>query len=419
MRTSLHLTFLVCLSLLLGAKTHWSLVPPERPSSVKSIDEFVEKKLSVKGLRQSEEASRRILIRQVYLDLLGLVPTTEESLPQDEIPPTEKQDPTEDPPDPKPAPQSLLKPAPNSPDEPLAKRMSVAKGVDFIDRASLHWQSSRKCVTCHTNCAYLMVRARLEADPAPYNSVRTFFEQYVDGWSKEKPEPQGIVVTAAALAIDDASKGKLTQVTQTAFDEAWDIQRDDGSWDWLKCGWGPFESDDHYGVTLAAIAAVKAPDDYAKTNKATAGLAKLRSWLENHPPRLLHQKAMMLWLGKELPEWVKNEDCQRWQKELLDLELPGGGWATAGLGDWKRKDGSEQTLDKADGYGTGFVMFALRQSGLPPIHPAIRRGIGWLKTHQRESGRWFTRSPYKDGRHYISHAGTAFALLALAECGEL
>jgi len=120
-----------------------------------------------------------------------------------------------------------------------------------------------------------------------------------------------------------------------------------------------------------------------------------------------------------LPKWVENNDRQRWQKELLGLQLPDGGWATAGLGDWKRKDGSAQTLDRGDGYGTGFVIFALRQSGLPASHPAIRRGIGWLKTNQRESGRWFTRSPYKDGRHYISHAGTVFALLALAECGEL
>ncbi len=52
----------------------------------------------------------------------------------------------------------LEPPAPNSPDEPLAKQMSVAKAVDFIDRASLHWQRSRKCVTCHTNGAYLMAR---------------------------------------------------------------------------------------------------------------------------------------------------------------------------------------------------------------------------------------------------------------------
>ena len=68
------------------------------------------------------------------------------------------------------------------------------------------------------------------------------------------------------------------------------------------------------------------------------------------------------------------------------------------------RDGSAQTLDPGDGYGTGFVIFALRQSGLPASHPAIRRGVDWLKTHQREAA-VFTRSPYKDGKHYISHAG--------------
>ena len=314
---------------------------------------------------------------------------------------------------------SLEAPGPNSPDEPLAGQMSVAKAVDFIDRASLHWQRSRKCVTCHTNGAYLMARGLLKADPSPHISVRKFFEQYVDGWAKKKPDPEGIVATASALAMDDAARGKLTDTTRTAFDEAWKLQRSDGSWDWLKCGWGPFESDDHYGVTLAAIAAAKAPGDYAQTGQAAAGLAKLRSYLKNHPPQLPHHKAMMLWLGRELPEWVEENDRQRWQKELLELQLPDGGWAAAALGDWKRKDGSAQTLDRGDGYGTGFVIFALRQSGLPASHPAIRRGVDWLKTHQRESGRWFTRSPYKDGRHYISHAGTVFALLALAECGEL
>jgi len=189
---------------------------------------------------------------------------------------------------------SLEAPGPNSPDEPLARQMSVAKAVDFIDRASLHWQRSRECVTCHTNGAYLMARGQLQADTAPHISVRKFFEQYVDGWAKKKPEPQGIVVTAAALAMDDATSGKLTDTTRAAFDEAWKIQRADGSWDWLKCGWGPFESDDHYGVTLAAIAASKAPGNYAQTGQAAAGLAKLRSYLENHPAELPHQKAMML-----------------------------------------------------------------------------------------------------------------------------
>jgi hypothetical protein len=39
--------------------------------------------------------------------------------------------------------------------------------------------------------------------------------------------------------------------------------------------------------------------------------------------------------------------------------------------------------------------------------------IAWLKANQRASGRWFTRSLKKDSRHFITHAGTAFAVMAL------
>ena len=44
-----------------------------------------------------------------------------------------------------------------------------------------------------------------------------------------------------------------------------------------------------------------------------------------------------------------------------------------------------------------------------------RRRLAW-KTHQRESGRWFSRSLHADSKHYITHAGTAFAVMALAAC---
>ena len=33
-------------------------------------------------------------------------------------------------------------------------------------------------------------------------------------------------------------------------------------------------------------------------------------------------------------------------------------------------------------------------------------------------GRWFTRSLNRDNKHYLSHVGTAFAVMALAECGK-
>ena len=71
----------------------------------------------------------------------------------------------------------------------------------------------------------------------------------------------------------------------------------------------------------------------------------------------------------------------------------------------------------SDGFGTGFVVYVLRQAGLPTDHPALRRGVGWLTTHQRASGRWFARSLNDNKAHDITHAGAGFAVLALSPGG--
>ena len=47
--------------------------------------------------------------------------------------------------------------------------------------------------------------------------------------------------------------------------------------------------------------------------------------------------------------------------------------------------------------------------------PALEKGREWLRANQRESGRWFTRSLFKDEKHYLTHVGTAFAIMALVE----
>ena len=95
-----------------------------------------------------------------------------------------------------------------------------------------------------------------------------------------------------------------------------------------------------------------------------------------------------------------------------------GGWALATLGDWKRGDELQQDTEHSDGYGTGFVLYALRGADVSPSDAVMRNGVKWLKSNQRESGRWYTRSLFKDNHHFISHAGTAMAVLALKSCEE-
>jgi squalene-hopene/tetraprenyl-beta-curcumene cyclase len=317
--------------------------------------------------------------------------------------------------------QNVIDPGANSADEPLAAEFSLGSAARFLASASLQWQNERGCVTCHTNMAYLQARSGIGDDAPAQTEVRRFIENLVNKkWVDEGPTSDSEVVAAAtALAFHDAATThSLQPVTRAALDRMWADQREDGGWEWLKCGWPPMESDDHYGVTLAAIAVGAAPENYAQSEAAQKGLAKIREYLQNNPPPTLHHRAMLLWASQTIDGIASNEQNATTVAELLALQLPDGGWSSATLGNWDRGDGLPQDTKTSDGYGTGFAIYVLRQSGVPADHAQLQRGVSWLKSHQRASGRWFTRSLNRDNKHFLTHAGTAMAVMALTACGE-
>ncbi len=324
--------------------------------------------------------------------------------------------------------EDFPKPTATTADEPRAKTLSLPAAARFLDAASVNWTRDRKCVTCHTNVPYLFARSAIKDAPkAGPTLVRKFFEEraahWDDGDKSAKPRWDAeVVVTAAALAFDDAqTTGKLHPLTRKALDRMWKVQRADGGYNWLKCGWPPFEHDDYFGAALAELAAAVAPDGYDQTEEATRGLVKLQQYFRKNPPPTLHHKIWLLW-AKALNRsegLMARAEQERTIKELRALQRKDGGWSLPSLGDWKGHDGRENDKNApSDGYATGLVVYVLRQAGTPAKDEAIRRGVDWLRTNQRASGRWFTRSLNSNGAHFITNAGTAFAVLALTACAE-
>jgi squalene-hopene/tetraprenyl-beta-curcumene cyclase len=124
-----------------------------------------------------------------------------------------------------------------------------------------------------------------------------------------------------------------------------------------------------------------------------------------------------LWASLKSDDLMPAGEQKKTLDDLLKLQRPDGGWSLAALGDWEGYDGrANRPNAPSDGYGTGFVVYVLRQAGRAKDDPAVQKGVAWLKANQRESGRWFTQSLNTDRHHYISHAGTAFAVLALKAC---
>jgi squalene-hopene/tetraprenyl-beta-curcumene cyclase len=225
--------------------------------------------------------------------------------------------------------------------EPLLEQWSAAKAAEYLDvRANA--DEGTQCLNCHATYAYLPARPWLPSPGTKHAERRKATEDWAAGllkeaWSPdvtgEKPMDRKIerriteaLLTATVLAQHDAiTTGKLKPVTRESLDLMWKLQRADGGWHWLKTTEPPSATDDHYGVTMVAIGVGLAPEEYAKTPAAQAGLEKMRAYLKSHPPEHTHQRLMLLWADHCAGGILTEAERRATVADLLALQRPDGG----------------------------------------------------------------------------------------------
>jgi squalene-hopene/tetraprenyl-beta-curcumene cyclase len=319
------------------------------------------------------------------------------------------------------------------------------------------------CISCHTPVPYALARPALrqsigQSAPTPQEArlidetirrVETYgaHELGNDFDEIKKLESRGTeaVLNALVLTSADAAahRPQASAPTRKALEELWLTQRPDGAWYWLQFGLEPFEGVDayYYGAALSALAVGGVPD-LSTDQAAKSGIDKLRGYLKNNYERQnLFNRTWLLLASTRLTGVLTSLQRDELITDIGRRQQGDGGWSVMSLGRWRWARNDEPfnppgTLDqalltKSDGYATGLIVYALRTAGLSTTHPAVHRGLEWLRNNQIEirAGEhvwtaWRAHSLNFDREHggtkgepwrrlFMSDSATALAVLAL------
>ena len=138
------------------------------------------------------------------------------------------------------------------------------------------------------------------------------------------------------------------------------------------------------------------------------------------------------YLDRSALNWQKTKECATCHTNLfymiarpaLSKILPDSGEVRTFYEDYRKVRWQKNPPTQAAGFwpivvGTGLVIVIARELGIPAEDERLQRGIKWIRSNQRESGKWFTKSPVNDAGNLISNVGSAYVVLALQSCGEL
>lgn len=323
--------------------------------------------------------------------------------------------------------------------EPKRKTVSVKLAVDYIENAAVAWSKSRKCVTCHTNGTYMVIRPSLsEQLGPPSKEIRTFFTGQLTKLQKAGVKrlqsgirPTQVAYVAAGLAEWDAHSTKTTsKETSAALKLMLSVQAKNGSWGNADC-WPPHESSAYHGATVAAMAIGTAPGwlKTVKDNKAKQSIARLRAYLQKTAPPHDYGRVLLLWTATRMKGLVDAKQRADLIRTIWKHQRSDGGWSIRTFAEpekWGRGNRAaklrvepEFKNPPSDGHMTGLAVIVLRDAGVPADDPRLKKAVAWLLANQRSSGRWWTRSLNTDRYHFITYSGTLYPLLALAKCDAL
>ena len=329
-----------------------------------------------------------------------------------------------------------------SADEPKVREFGAASfraAGKYLDDGALAWTRERSCIACHTTGVYMAERPALTAllGPPSQEVLAEFIADLPDESVGQTQKPRGqYYPVGRSLGLAQWDKyvtQRLSSETVRSLKDMLGRLPETGLFKTVSTVEIPYATTDFELTVQAARAAAAAPGwlSSLRDPELLERIRIMKAALTSHQPRNDYEAVLRLQLAGALPDTVPQPDRDAaiallWRRQHAD-----GGWSTrdmSAIDNWgnKYRDDTLAMLraepdvgsPESDAYMTAFAITLLRESGVAADDQRIQRGLVWLKTEQRESGRWWMKSLYRPTLHFSTYIATAQALRALALCGE-
>ncbi len=303
------------------------------------------------------------------------------------------------------------------------RRAAAVKAIGLLQQSMATWEAKRSCASCHHQHLPLglLRSARQHAVAIDMAAARQTAARAAAPAANLDFAVQGVMQIDPSMdtgswlnALTDIGVAP-TLSSQVFARRLLNRQRADGHW--ITIDIRPPQAFSHVTATAVAVRAIQdhLPASMAVERREAA--ARARAWLERAVPADTEDRVFQLlglsWTG------VPAAALQPQVRALLAAQRSDGGW-------------SQIARLASDAYATGQALVVLQRVGrLPASHPAVRRGLGWLLSHQKPDGSWLVETrlheqdlvspPYFEtgfphGPHQIAAAmGTTYAAMALVE----
>jgi squalene-hopene/tetraprenyl-beta-curcumene cyclase len=335
-------------------------------------------------------------------------------------------------------------PAPVRTELPWNRRAAAehldARVVDWIDHTPRVGNNFACAMTCHTAMPFAFaLGATGDASEVP-RTLRKQVEarvRSVDTWrdatpfygasnsqrAKESLATEAVLNAATLSAIDRREGRGVQPATFAAFDRMWQMQRDDGGFDWLDFDLEPFENaSEIFGAAVATQAIANLPPE--DRSREAARIERLQKFLAARgmsQTAPLFARALTAIAAARLPGTLDAASFADGWKEIASTQGRDGGWSWQALGVPTYATAAGAT---SDALPTAIALLALES--IPPAErppsadygDAIDRASAWLAVHQAPDGSFPSKSPNRDAPRsnlVMTDAATAYAAMALAE----